>query len=793
MKQHSQRRQKRQRLRSSQQIPQPRRWRFTWLGLACLCAALWGSVARTQDAVSEAPAQENAEKVDPPKTEEPKAAKSEVKQPLARYLTVSNPVNEVMFTRVRNVLVALQHQAEQEDRAAVLVLELERGTSTFGQARDLAKELTSSKYSRVRTVAWIPQPSDGKKLDGYISIVALACQEIVMHPDAEIGDIGRGQTVETDEQQFVINLVEKRYNTKINGALATGFVDPSKAVLRIRVENKQGDKSVPETRLVTADELRRLQESNIPILQVETVKEQRDAAQLSGKHAKALDVLVTHLATERADLADIYGFDRQYLREEVVAGAIPKAKLIRVEGMIEPILHEFVDRELRRAVADKCDLIIFEIESPGGYLLDSEQLADKISLLDAKKVRTVAYVPDHAFSGAAIIAMGCDQVILHPNARIGDAGPIETHDGQAFERAPEKILSPLRTTLRQLAERKGRPSALLESMADKDLEVFQVTHRDTGRIWYMSDAEIQNANGEWHKGPLVPESRIGNLLTVDGKRAHEIKIADEPVADMSELKSRLGIPKEYVIPTALQTWVDTLVSVLKSGPMTFLLFVVGIMCIYLEAYTVTGFFGIGAALCFALYFWSQFMGGTAGWLEVVLFLFGLACLGLEIFIIPGFGVFGITGGLCVLFSIILASQTFVIPHTPAEFTQVTWTMGTLSSSIIAVGVLALVLGRFMPHLPGFRDLILSPPGPDGEGPRLDPILVGGNAPVAKGFEAPTIGTAGKAFSVLRPAGKAQIDGRVVDVVAESGFIEVGTEIEVVAVAGNRVVVRQTHA
>ncbi len=784
----SQRKLKRQRLRAAQQGPQRSRGRFTWLGLACLFAAFWGTVARTQDAKPEPAAAEK-----PAAAETAKDEKATAKHPLARYITVTNPVNEVMFTRVRNVLVALQHQAEQEDRAAVLVLELERGTSTFGQARDLAKELTSSKYSRVRTVAWIPQPSDGKKLDGYISIVALACQEIVMHPDAEIGDIGRGQTVEADEQQFVINLVEKRYNTKINGALATGFVDPSKAVLRVRVESKQGDKSVPETRLVTADELKRLQESNIPILQVETVKEQRDAANLSGRQAKALDVLVTHLASERADLADLYGFERQYLREEVVAGSIPKAKLIHVDGMIEPILHEFVDRELRRAVADHCDLIILQIESPGGYLLDSEQLADKISQLDAKKVRTVAYVPDHAFSGAAIIAMGCDQVILHSNARIGDAGPIETHDGQAFERAPEKILSPLRTTLRQLAERKGRPGAILESMADKDLEVFQVTHRDTGRIWFMSDAEIQNGNGEWIKGPLVPESRVGNLLTVDGKRAHEVKIADEPVADMSELKSRLGIPKEHVIPSAVQTWVDTLVAILKSGPMTFLLFVVGIMCIYLEAYTVTGFFGIGAALCFALYFWSQFMGGTAGWLEVVLFIFGVACLGLEIFVIPGFGVFGITGGLCILFSIILASQTFVIPHTPDEFTQVTMTMGTLSSSIVAVGILALLLGRFMPQLPGFRDLILAPPGVAEEGPRLDPTLAGNTAPVATLFGAVAIGTMGKAFSVLRPAGKAQIEGRVVDVVAEGGFIEAGTEIEVVEVSGNKVVVRERHA
>mgnify|MGYP005710042767 FL=1 len=87
--------------------------------------------------------------------------------PVARYITVSHPVNEQVFTRVRNSLVKLQNIADQEDRDAFLILEIERGTSTFGQVHDLAKELTSFSYSRVRTVAWIPEHEDNRPLDGY--------------------------------------------------------------------------------------------------------------------------------------------------------------------------------------------------------------------------------------------------------------------------------------------------------------------------------------------------------------------------------------------------------------------------------------------------------------------------------------------------------------------------------------------------------------------------------------------------------------------------------------------------
>jgi len=46
--------------------------------------------------------------------------------------------------------------------------------------------------------------------------------------------------------------------------------------------------------------------------------------------------------------------------------------------------------------------------------------------------------------------------------------------------------------------------------------------------------------------------------------------------------------------------------------------------------------GFVAALAFLLYFWSYFLHGTAGWLEVLLFLGGLFCLLLEMLVIPGF-------------------------------------------------------------------------------------------------------------------------------------------------------------
>jgi membrane-bound serine protease (ClpP class) len=53
-----------------------------------------------------------------------------------------------------------------------------------------------------------------------------------------------------------------------------------------------------------------------------------------------------------------------------------------------------------------------------------------------------------------------------------------------------------------------------------------------------------------------------------------------------------------------------------------------------------------------------------------------------------------------------------------------------------------------------------------------------------------IGRQGTAQTVLRPAGKAIIDGKRLDVYAESGMIAAGSAIEVAAVEGARIVVRR---
>ena len=699
-------------------------------------------------------------------------------QKLALFLKVQSPLGDAQFARVRNAALNLQSEAERRGQSAVLVLEITPGTSPFYQVQGLARFLTSTEISAVNTVAWIPEDVTGNNV-----VLALGCREIIMHPDAELGDIGRGQPLDRDEESDIISLVQKAHNPKVNEAVARKMIDPSVSLLKVKYrQTKDGPE---QTEIITNNRLRVLQETKATV-EPRTLLDAGMKGVFTGKTARDWDVLVTQTAESRSELAELYELPKSALREVATLGGELKVRLLRIDGVIDGPQAAFIKRQVQRALGQGANLLIFEVDSPGGRLDAMQEIAYTISDLDPDTVRTVAYVPQDAISAAAVISLACDELYMEPHAKIGDAGPIEMRPGEAFEHAPEKIVSYMRKLMQELAEKKNRPAAIMKSMVDRNLEVYEVTNRDTGAVWFMTEDEIHASNGEWIRGAIVPESRNGLLLTIFGTEAHKYKLAEPAVADESELKERLGIPADQKLIPMKETWVDSMVFNLNNPAWTGTLLTLAMVCLFIELHFMTGVMAIGSALFFALFFWSKYMGGTAGWLEVILFAFGLILMALEIFVMPGFGVFGISGGVLLLMSVVMASQTFGHSEPGRDMVLLARNLTTVSLSIGAVILIAVVLNRFLPHMPIMGAMILTPPGSTAtaDGPQLRPDLI--NDPHGSGM----VGLTGRAQTTLRPAGKALLDGRLVDVVSDGGYIDTGTPIEVVRVEGNRVIVRE---
>ena len=464
-----------------------------------------------------------------------------------------------------------------------------------------------------------------------------------------------------------------------------------------------------------------------------------------------------------------------------------KPVLIEFKDQIDPASYQYFRRKLAKAEAAKADLLVIQINSPGGTLEESLKIAEE--LRDVKWAKTVAFIPEKALSGAALASLGCDEIIINSVGRIGDAGIIFMDQTFAFHYAPEKAITDLVRRARDLAEFKGRPPALAEAMIDMDTLVFQ--NKDNPRVFETRRAKNsgyphrQQAGDDPNafqkkldldKWSLVEESNEGRFLEVNGNRAVELGMADANASSIAELKERFNLESDFTIYKKTAT--DVAIFWLNLPIITGLLFVLGLIALYLE-FSAPGI-GIGALfafLCFALFFWSHFLGGTAGWLEVVLFMSGIAFLLMELFVIPG-----LTGIILMVVSVMMASQDFIIPQTDSQMKTVKSNLLMIAGSGAAFLVCAYFVSKFLGRVPLVSNLMLAPPtqeelqtDKDAKSPVQDHAVV-------------AIGDWGVAESVLRPAGKAKFGDQIVDVVADGSFIQPNEQVKVIEISGNRVMV-----
>lgn len=465
--------------------------------------------------------------------------------------------------------------------------------------------------------------------------------------------------------------------------------------------------------------------------------------------------------------------------------------VIRIEGTITPLTLHYLERKLERAQQAKADLVVIEIDSPGGMVGPTLDMATKLSGIDW--ARTAAFVPREALSGGAIMALGCDDIYLHPQAKFGDAGPIFMNEGAVFEHAPEKFRTHLVRHVRDLATAKHRPPALAEAMVDKDLVVFRVRNKTKGDIHYMSDSELQSdaKPDDWEKLEPVQETQDGNFLEVNGRRAVDLGLANGLADDREALKKLLAPEADWT--DIRPDFADLAVYILNTTFVTILLILVGLIALYFEFSSPgIGVGGLIATFCFTLFFWSRFLGGTSGWLEVILFLSGLAFLAVEIFVLPGFGFAGIAGIILIVVSLVLASQSFIVPTTASEMGIFTNSLTVLLVSMVLFTAAAVLISRHLGAIPVFNRLVLAAPDQvdvlDDEDEADGGGGGGASRPGSQASDLPRVNDVGRAETPLRPAGKARFAEQLVDVVADGTFIDRGRQVRVVDQAGSRIVV-----
>ena len=291
---------------------------------------------------------------------------------------------------------------------------------------------------------------------------------------------------------------------------------------------------------------------------------------------------------------------------------------------------------------------------------------------------------------------------------------------------------------------------------------------------------------DWNKGKPIREAGKEMFFIANGQRAVELGMASKTIPNRQQLAEALNVREP--IRVIERTWIDTLVYLLNTGLITFLLIVAGLIALTIELSAPgLGVGGLTSLLCFSLFFWSRFLGGTAGWLEVTLFAVGLTFIAAELFVIPGFGVAGIGGITLVLGSLVMASRRVLVPENSEQLTELGYDVLTVVGAFAGFIVAIMLLSNYIGDIPGLSRLTLKPPvAIDGA---VASIASAADTSLLPGWQQVEVGDLGQAISPLRPSGKMQVGECTVDVVTEGDFVENGSEVKVISKQGARVIVR----
>lgn len=208
-----------------------------------------------------------------------------------------------------------------------------------------------------------------------------------------------------------------------------------------------------------------------------------------------------------------------------------------------------------------------------------------------------------------------------------------------------------------------------------------------------------------------------------------------------------------------------LVTPLVSG----LLLTIALLGILLEMQTLHGIAGALAVAALILFFGSHIAAGLTGPFVILLAALGVIGILWELHVVPGHGIPGLVGALLLLLSMVLAFG----PLGAAAFFVA---LQTVASAIVVTVVLFALAVRALPQNAWIAKLTFAG--------------VQGADYVTSTDRTALRGRTGVAYSLLRPAGVALIDGEHVDVLTGGPFLPAGTPIRVTRVEGARIFVER---
>ncbi len=475
----------------------------------------------------------------------------------------------------------------------------------------------------------------------------------------------------------------------------------------------------------------------------------------------------------------------------------PKVMVIPVndentkEGYIDEWQAAFIERRLKTARNEKYDLVVLEIDTWGGLVNSCNRINSAVANCG---VPVIAYVRTKAFSGGAILSLGCKAIVMEPGSQIGGALAIDMqgHDLNKDMRIKEN--STMAASVKVLCDRNNYPIPVAQGMVDSGIDVLE-TNDLKQRFMTNLDYDIQGV-----KPVIIKKWKAkGEILTLTANEAVNTGIAAGTANDVDEVMLGLGVK-----PASMELFdisASEKAARALSHPLWRVLFVViGLISLFLELKSPGHGAGyLGFALCMGIFFWLQIFASNAGMIELVLFGAGAALVALEIFVLPGVGVLGFAGFVLLMSSIVLSflpegvSISNIWTGKGQDWEMQLLNKGLMWSAITLISIVGVVIVGLLKGatLPGLSRMALTAQVGGNVKSLGGPATPGGPAASAAKLALDAlVGQNGTAETVLRPAGKVRLNGVTYDAVSEGGFLKPGVNVTVLRVSANSLIVRE---
>lgn len=415
-----------------------------------------------------------------------------------------------------------------------------------------------------------------------------------------------------------------------------------------------------------------------------------------------------------------------------------KVYIGNINDEIDLGLVPYVKRVISEAEKNFADAVIFRINTFGGRVDAATQIKDAIL---NSEVTTIAFIDKRAISAGALISLSCQKIAMVPGASIGASTVVD----QAGKKVSEKYQSYMRSEMRATAEKNGRRTDVAEAMVDESVVI---------------------------EG-LVDSTK---LVTLTSAEAIKYGINDTTVATTSQLLAAFNL-KDAEIIELNENWAEGVVRWLNHPIISSLLIMIGMIGMFTEIKTPGwGLPGTAALIALAIYFGSGFLLDLVSVIEILLFVVGVVLLAIEIFAIPGFGIFGILGIVMMVAGIFLG---LVGDFEYLDWTIISGAIVQLAATILLSIIAMVFLAKYLPKTRAFNTFVLQ-----------DQLVTTSGYTSSKPTFGHLVNQTGTAYTDLRPAGTAIIDGERVDVTTAGEYLKHGTKVIVKSVSGSRIVVEE---